>query len=106
MPYEIAFAESIKAQLRGLTAQQRATVLDAVAQQLTHEPEVETRNRKLLRTNPLAPWELRIGELRVFYEVEIAGEGSKEGAPGTVWILAVGQKRGNKLYIAGREVHL
>jgi len=36
---------------------------------LTHQPTVATRNRKRLRPNPLAPWELRIGALPVYYEV-------------------------------------
>ena len=52
------------------TARQRAIVLDAVDEQLTHQPTVETRNRKPMRPNPLAPWELRIGVLRVYYDVE------------------------------------
>jgi hypothetical protein len=33
-------------------------------------PTLETRNRKPMRPNPIAPWELRIGHLRVYFEVE------------------------------------
>jgi len=55
--------------LRGLTAHQRAAVLDAVEVQLAHEPTLPTRNRKLLRANALAPWELRIGAMRVYFDV-------------------------------------
>ncbi|MBM3241323.1 hypothetical protein FJZ31_34000 [Candidatus Poribacteria bacterium] len=73
--------------------------MDSVERQLVHEPLVETRNRKQLRPNPVAPWELRIGDLRVFYEVA-------SDEPDTVRILAVGRKRGDKLYIAGKEVAL
>ena len=36
---------------------------------MTHQPTVETRNRNLMRPNPVAPWELRIGDLRVYDEV-------------------------------------
>jgi hypothetical protein len=36
---------------------------------LAHEPLVETRHRKPLRPNPLAPWEPCVGSLRAFYEV-------------------------------------
>jgi mRNA-degrading endonuclease RelE of RelBE toxin-antitoxin system len=99
MAYTIEFAESVKAQLRGLTARQRSTILDSIERQLVHQPLVETRNKKPLRPNPIAPWELRIGDLRVFYEV-----GSDE--PDTVRILAVGRKSGNTLYIADQEVTL
>ena len=58
---------------------------------------VETRNRKRLRPNPIAPWELRVREMRVFYEVD---------EPGVVTVLAIGMKRGNRLYIEGEEVEL
>ena len=99
MAYTIEFAESVRAQLRALPARQRSTILDSIERHLIHEPLVEARNKKPLRPNPVAPWELRIGDLRVFYEVAL-------DQPDTVRILAVGQKRGNKLYIAGKEIAL
>jgi mRNA-degrading endonuclease RelE of RelBE toxin-antitoxin system len=99
MAYVIEFAESVKGQLRPLAARDRALLFDAIEKQLLHEPLVETKNRKLLRPNPLAPWELRVGDLRVFYEVP-------EGEPDKVRILAVGEKRGNTLWIGGKEVQL
>jgi mRNA-degrading endonuclease RelE of RelBE toxin-antitoxin system len=99
MPYEIELTKSAKAQLRHLTARSRSILLTAIKAQLPHEPLVETRNRKRLRPNPFAPWELRVGDLRVFYEV--AEEGAKR-----VYIVAVGEKRGNSLWIGGEEVKL
>ena len=99
MRYRIDFAESVEEHLRFLTAADRTKVFDMIEKQLIYEPLVETRNRKLMRPNPLAPWELRIGDLRVFYDV-----GADEAD--TVRILAVGEKRGNKLFIAGKEIVL
>lgn len=99
MRYRIDFAESVKEHLRFLTARERAIIFDAVEKQLLHEPLTETRNRKLLRPNPLAPWELRMGDLRVFYDVG-------QESPDTVRILAVGMKKGNRLSIAGKEITL
>ena len=99
MPYEIAFAESVQTHFGALTARERATVLDTIDRQLLHEPLTETRHRKPLRPNPVAPWELRIGQLRVFYEV--VGEES-----GIVRILAVGRKVRNTLTIGGKEIRL
>ena len=99
MPYEIAFAESVQAHFGTLTAGERATVLDTIDRQLLHEPLRETRHRKPLRPNPVAPWELRIGLLRVFYEV--VGQES-----GIVRILAVGRKVRNTLTIGGKEIRL
>src|SRR5438105_5032595 len=59
--------------MRRLTAREQAIVLDEVERALAHEPAVETRHRKPMRPNPVAPWELRIGHLRIYYDV---GEGS------------------------------
>ena len=68
--------------------------MDSIDVQLSHKPEVETRNRKRLRQNPIAPWELRIQNIRVFYEA--GGESNDFG----------GKKRGNRLYIEGQEIQL
>jgi len=99
MAYKIDFAVSTKEHLNYLTATQRAVVFDAVKKQLIYEPFVETRNRKNLRENPIAPWELRLGDLRVFYDL------SPE-APNVVEIVAIGVKRENRLLIAGKEIKL
>src|SRR5439155_428132 len=57
------------------------------------------RNLKPLRPNPLAPWELRVGRLRVFYEVT-------SDEPALVRVLAVGKKEGSVLRIGGKEIEL
>ncbi len=75
---------------------QQAIVLDAVDRRLKHQPTVETRNRKPMRPNPIAPWELRIGTLRVYYDVESEPEA-------VVCIRAVGVKERNRLRI-GKEL--
>ena len=49
-----------------------------------------------MRPNPLAPWELRVGNLRVYYDVS-------EEPERTVIILAIGRKRRNQVQI-GKEV--
>jgi len=82
-----------------LTARQRAVVLNVIKVQLQYEPLRETQNRKQLRPNPLAPWELRVGALRVFYEVD-----ARE--PDLVNVLAIGIKRGNRLIVAGKEIRV
>lgn len=96
MPYRIEYSSEAEEHLRFLTARQRVTVLDGVDEQLTYQPTVETRNRKPMRPNPLAPWELRIGSLRVYYDVE------EEPEP-LVSIRAVGIKDRNRVRI-GKEV--
>jgi mRNA-degrading endonuclease RelE of RelBE toxin-antitoxin system len=97
--FAVEFARSVRAHLLALTARERTVVLDAIERQLTHVPLAETRHRKPLRPNPVAPWELRVGNLRVFYEV--AGGGRQ-----VVRVLAVGKKRRSSLLIAGKEIKL
>jgi mRNA-degrading endonuclease RelE of RelBE toxin-antitoxin system len=96
LPYPIEYSPDAEEHLRALTVRQQRIVLDAVDSQLMHRPAGETRNRKPMRPNPLAPWELRIGNLRVYYDV------AEEPEP-VVFIRAVGIKERNKLRI-GREV--
>jgi mRNA-degrading endonuclease RelE of RelBE toxin-antitoxin system len=97
--YRIAYSPESEDHLRALAARDRATVLDAVDEQLTHQPTVETRNRKPLRPNPLAPWELRIGDLRVYYDVE-------DGPEPIVHVRAIGIKDHNELRIGGEAYPL
>lgn len=97
--YEIEFAQSVEEHLEFVTVAERSRVLDAIERRLKDSPLVETRNRKPLRPNPVAPWELRVGALRVFYEVA-------PDEPDVVRILAVGKKVRNVLRIAGQEINL
>ena len=99
MPYAVEFARSVEDHFRALTARDRRTVLAAINRQLLDEPLKEARHRKPLRPNPIAPWELRVGEFRVFYEVVGAESG-------VVRVLAVGRKRRNVLIIGGKEIQL
>ncbi|WP_332995964.1 type II toxin-antitoxin system RelE/ParE family toxin [Scytonema sp. PRP1] len=85
--------------MRYLSARQQVIVLDTVDEQLMYQPTVETKNRKPMRPNPLAPWELRIGDLRVYYDVE------DEPEP-VVYINAVGVKERNQVRIAGEVYDL
>lgn len=96
MPYRIEYSPDAEEHLRALTARQQTIVLDAVDKQLVHQPTIETRNRKPMRPNPAAPWELCIGNLRVYYDVE-------EDPEPVVYIRAAGVKERNRVRI-GKEV--
>jgi mRNA-degrading endonuclease RelE of RelBE toxin-antitoxin system len=96
LSYRIEYSPDAEDHLQVLTARQQRIVLDTVEKQLTHQPTVETRNRKPMRPNPLAPWELRIGNLRVYYDVE------EEPEP-VVYVRAAGIKERNRVRI-GKEV--
>jgi len=99
MAYRIEYDPEAEDHLAALTARDEATVLDVVPRQLAHQPTITTRNRKPMRPNPLAPWELRIGRLRVYYDVH------EEPEP-LVTIRAVGVKDRNRVRIGGTEITL
>ena len=73
--YGIRFSEGVAADLRRVKGSQRTQILDEIEVQLRHEPTRQTRNRKILvglvppweHVEPV--WELRMGEYRVFYDV-------------------------------------
>lgn len=94
MIHAIEFSADAERHLGELTARQRSAILDATETQLTWEPDRPSRARKLLRPNPVSVWELRAGDLRVFYNVE---------ADATVLVVAIGRKRGNRLLLDGQE---
>jgi mRNA-degrading endonuclease RelE of RelBE toxin-antitoxin system len=68
--YEIQFVASAKRQLKSFPVPERTGIVAAIEEQLTHEPSIETRKRKRLRPNPIAPFELRTGKIRIFYDVQ------------------------------------
>jgi mRNA-degrading endonuclease RelE of RelBE toxin-antitoxin system len=99
MVFQILYSPEAVDHLAALTKAEQVRAIDEIEQQLTHQPTLPTRRRKLLRPNPIAPWELRIGDIRVYYSVE------EEPLP-TVSVKAVGKKVHNELWIGGERVEL
>ncbi len=93
--YEIEFSDEALQDLESLKKNEQNEVLDDIDTNLRYEPAVETRNRKRLRPNQTAEWELRIGQFRVFYDVYEAVK--------IVSIEAVGLKVGSLLRFRGKE---
>jgi mRNA-degrading endonuclease RelE of RelBE toxin-antitoxin system len=96
--FRIEFTPEAIDDLRLLRKYDRQQVIAAIEAQLLHQPDQETHNRKRLRPNDLAEWELRAGRFRVFYDVE----------PGAlqVKIEAVGYKEGSTLFVHGEKYEL
>jgi mRNA interferase RelE/StbE len=70
MPFAVVLAPEAVEDLRRLTANVRATVRTALETHLRHEPEKTRRSRiKRLRGLRRPQYRLRVGEIRVFYDV-------------------------------------
>ncbi|MCZ7644274.1 MAG: type II toxin-antitoxin system RelE/ParE family toxin [Planctomycetota bacterium] len=82
-----------------LKKRDQATILDRIQSQLSNEPTQPSKNRKPMRPNGIAPWELRIGKFRVYYDVVRGEEPSVE-------IVAIGVKDRNRVSIGGEVVEL
>src|SRR5262245_11327668 len=98
MVWRIEYSPEAEEHIKALTASQRALVVDAVDEQLTHQPTVETRNRKVMKPNIYAQWELRLRDLRVFYKVD-----EEEGI---VSVRGVGVKIRNRIRLGNEELDL
>lgn len=95
MAFKITITEDADRQFHALTARDQRILEAAISARLQHQPTMLTKAIKRLRPNPLAEFELRVGELRILYNVE--GD--------EVIILIVGQKADNKLIVEGEEFH-
>lgn len=98
MPYRIALSKTSLSHLQAFTAREQKIIRDAVTEQLSYEPTSPTRNRKEMRPNLIAIWELRLGDFRVYYDVD-----EEEFI---VDIRAIGIKEGNQVRIGGEIVEL
>ena len=96
--FEIRFTPEAIEDIRSFRKRERKRIIEEIETQLKHQPNQETKNRKKLRPNQLAEWELRIDKFRVFYDVDEQEQAVK--------IEAVGHKEGNVLFIHGEEYKL
>jgi len=93
--FRIAFTPSALDDIQWYRKHEQKIIFDKIEEQLTHQPNVETRNRKQLRPNQVAEWELRICKYRVFYDVDTERD--------AVEVKMVGSKEGNKLFVRGKS---
>ena len=97
MKFEVKLTRSADGDIDVYTAWEQRIIFNAISAFLEVDADVPTKRRRQLRPNPLAPWELRIGDYRVFYEI-------REGR--IVRVLSVGHKEHNVLFIRGRRVEI
>ena len=102
-PFVLAYAPAVGEHLRAIEKRHASLIRNKIEEQLRFEPDMETRNRKpMKRMSSLdATWEIRFGpdnQFRVFYDVH--------PEVNEVHILAIGEKKGNRLLIGGEEFEI
>jgi hypothetical protein len=99
--FSIIYAPEVSRHVDALEAKYHGVIQRTIHEQLSFAPGKQTRNRKPLEDQPGpcgASWELRCGpanRFRVFYELPPEAR--------EVWVLAIGVKDRDRLFIAGRE---
>jgi mRNA-degrading endonuclease RelE of RelBE toxin-antitoxin system len=102
-PFFVVFAPGVFEHLDAIDAKYDSLIREKIEERLTHEPNIETRNRKPVRSPAAfqAEWELRFGpnnRFRVFYQIDHENQ--------QVRIVAIGEKERNRLFVGGKEVTL
>jgi mRNA-degrading endonuclease RelE of RelBE toxin-antitoxin system len=87
MEFQISITDEADEHLREFSAREQRIIESAVFARLRHQPTLESRAIKRLRPNPLAEFELRVGDFRVLYNVEVENLETV--------LLVIGRKIGN-----------
>lgn len=104
--FQIVYDPEVKDHLKAIEHRHYSLIRNTIEEQLTYQPDVETRNRKPLRRLSILGkagevWELRFGpasQFRVFYKFELETF--------QVFILAIGVKKDNQLIVGGEVFQL
>ena len=91
---KIEFTDAALADLKWFKKHEQNEIVDGIEVNLRYEPAVETRNRSPLRPNQTAEWKLRLGNFRVYYDVNTVVR--------IVSMEAIGLKVGNLVLFRGR----
>jgi len=92
MAFAIIYTPDASLDLAEMSKRDAVLVRDAIRRYVTDEPAMPSHKRKELAPNPLAAtWELRLKELRVYYDIDTAAQ--------QVRVLRVGRKLRERVYI-------
>jgi mRNA-degrading endonuclease RelE of RelBE toxin-antitoxin system len=94
-PFTITITRGAEKDIAWFKARERNIILAGLEVHLKHRPTLNSRQIKAMRPNPVAKWELRLGDLRVLYDVDAEKR--------TVTVQVVGEKQGNQLRVQGKE---
>lgn len=102
MPYTIIFSAAASRQLRAIRAAERAAIIDQCRRLLSTNLMLTSQARiKRLSGGLFPPYRLRVGEYRVFYDIEVEAErvriyGVVNKARADEWLAAVRLERNHE----------
>ena len=96
MTFQINLTPNAADDLNYFDAYEQRSIMAAVHTFLLRDAHIPTKRRKQLESNPIASWELKKDNYRIFYDI----------IDDTVDILAIGHKDHNDLLIRGRKVRI
>lgn len=100
MAYRIDLTLEAQADLAWLTKREQVEIIASLSVYLAHQPAMPSRRRKALAPNPLgARWELRLDELRVYYDIH-------EDPVPFVRVLRIRRKHRSRVVIRGIETDM
>ena len=70
MTFTIIITPSAQADIKWFKAFEQRIILNAIRLYLQNHADEESNRRKMLRMNPIGPWELKESVYRVFYAIE------------------------------------
>ena len=94
-PFDINLTDGALADLSWFTAYAQRIIVDGIEVHLRYQSTLGNRRIIAMRPNPVAGWELRLGDYRILYDVDETAR--------AVTVEAIGEKRGNRLLIRGQE---
>ena len=78
--FSIVYVDRVANDLAAMRVFDQRRILDRIDEELSHQPTQETRHKKIISglTFPWdheePAWELRVGEYRVFYDVDVMAQ--------------------------------
>lgn len=103
-PFDLIYDQEIGQHIAAIERKYHSIIRRTIEEQLTYEPNVQTRNRKPMSSSSEfgeSVWEIRFGphnRFRVFYRTDLS--------KGEVLVLAVGVKRRRELWIGGERFEI
>ena len=93
--YTIEFTPTARDDIRYFKKYEQNIIIEVIETQLAYQPMVETINRFRRSPPEIADWELRVGDYRVFYNVEEFVQ--------IVSVERADEKPNNELYFRGKK---